>query len=369
MPVSRLISDLDHLITELSVDGPTTSPILDELRLTVARINEFSRQLDIAQLKLASALSLAGMKVIERQIESGDTLQLLNNRFKIPEDLSTGIAGIDDAHRAIFQSGNRLYWLALQRDVNAKEVEDELTHLIQCANTDFSSEEQMMHNSGYAHFDHHRAVHQSMWNYLSEMQELVSTQPLAVVVKLEKFLGSWFLWHLQRDDIEFSKYYLHERSDLPAPIAKPPASVVHEEPAILGHEAIARNPVRELGYLFRGQISSWLISWRERRHVARTSRAALSQYRSITASHPELAPIEVYRFVVMEYTGCDSNTAKNILNRAEESYAEWPVSRALKLRDVVHYLTVTEYLDLYGKDFWMRSKINKLVAAHIPKNL
>lgn len=369
MPVSRLISDLDHLITELSVDGPATSPILDELRLTVARVNELRRQLDIAQMKLASVLSLAGMKVIERQVESGVTSHQLKNRFEVPEDLSTGITEIDEAHRTIFQSGNRLYWLALQREVNVKEVDEALINLVQCTKTAFAIEEQMMGISGYTRFDHHRAIHQRMKDYLSEMKELVSTQPLAVVVKLERFLGSWFLWHLQRDDVDFSKYFLRERSDFPVSTAIPLASVVHEEPTISSREEVARNPVRELGYLFRGQISSWLISWREKRHVARTSRAILSHYRSISASHPELAPNEVYRFVVMAHTGCDATTATNILNRAEESFAEWPVSRALKLRDVVHYLTVTEYFDRYGKDFWIRSEINKMVASKIPNNL
>lgn len=369
MPVSRLISDLDHLIAELGVDGPATSPMLDELRLTVARVNEYRRQLDIAQLKLASVLSLAGMKVIEGQVEPADTLHPLNNRFKAPAELSTGISEIDVAHRAIFQAGNRLYWLALQRKVDAKEVGLALDQLIQSAKNAFTIEEKVMGFSGYARFDHHRAVHQRMQDYLSEMQELVSTQPLAVVVKLERFLGSWFLWHLQREDVDFSRHFVCEQSVLTAPAEIPPVSVAHEERVIAGSEATARNPVRELGYLLRGQISSWLISWRERRHVAHTSRALLAQYRSICASHPELSPNEVYRFVVMAHTGCDTTTARNILNRAQESFAEWPVSRALKLRDVVHYLTVTEYMDRYGKDFWMRSEINKMVAAKIPNNL
>jgi len=371
MPVSRLISDLDHLIAELSVDGPATSTILDDLRLTVARVNELRRQLDIAQLKQASVLSLAGMKVIERPVASSDTPNLSNNRFNVPENMNIGIAGIDEAHRAIFQSGNQLYWLALQRDANAKEVNDALNNLIQCVKTDFAIEEKMMGVSGYAHLDHHRAIHQRMMDYLSEMQELVSTQPLAVVIKLEGFLGAWFLWHLQHDDVEFSKYYLSEQSALPdsTAIAITTAPEVYEEPTIPVSGDNARSPVRELEYILRGIISSWLISWREKRHVARTSRAMLSQYRSIAASHPHMAPNEVYKFVVMAHTGCDATTANMILDRAEESFAEWPVSRPLKLRDVVHYLTVTEYLDLYGKDFWMRSEINKMVAAHIPSNL
>lgn len=369
MPVSRLISDLDRLITELGVDGSANSKLLDELRLTVARTNEFRRQLDIAQLKLAAVLSLAGMRDIEQQTEAGYTSALSDKRFKIPEDLNTGIAGIDEAHRDIFQAGNRLYWLAMQRDANAREVDEALSGLIQCTQADFASEEKMMVNSAYAHLDHHRAIHRRMMDYLSEMQALVSIEPLAVVVKLERFLGAWFLWHLQHDDVIFSQYYLQRGDDAPAPAAAQPATVSHQEAATADSDKIARSPVRELGYLLRGLLASWLITWREKRHVARTSRSILSQYRSIAATHPNWLPNEMYRFVVMAHTGCDTSTADMILDRAEESFAEWPVSRPLKLRDVAHYLTVTEYLDLYGKDFWMRSEINKMVARHIPKNL
>lgn len=439
MPVSRLITDLKHLHTELSADGPATSLVLEELRLTVARTNEIRRQLDIAQLKLAEVMSLAGKKLVDRQIAPNPTPHLLNYRFHIPEGLTTGIPEIDASHRALYQAGNRLCLQALQPDVNAAEVDSALAKLIQSAISTFSIEEQMMDDAGYGHIDHHRAIHQRMRDYLSEMQTLEPTSPLAVVVKLERFLGSWFLWHLQGEDIKFSKHALSERqhsATRPADLSQKMKTVMHTDPVCgtqvsdlstfqltrggqrlyfcsaaccsrfdstseslhgenkkaveentsaaevtppvaQGVEELtysdqggtARNPVRELGYLFRGQISSLLIAWRERRHVSRTSRVMLSQYRSIASSHPDLLPGEVYQFVVMAHTGCDMATANMILKRAEESFAEWPVSRALKLRDVVHYLTVTEYLDRYGKDFWLRSEINKLVASRIPGNL
>ena len=439
MPLSRLITDLNYLYTQLSEHGSATSLVLEELRLTVARTNEIRRQLDIAQVKLSEVLSLAGKKFIDRQTTPDNTPQLLNYRFHIPEGLNTGIPEIDDAHRAIYQAGNQLSCQALQTNVNAKEVEAALHKLIQSVSIAFTIEEQMMDDTCYKHKDCHRAIHQRMRDYLSDMKELVATSPLTVVVKLEKFLGSWFLWHLQGEDVKFSKYALGEKqycaieatdllqqlqsvmhtdpvcgkqvsdrspfqlnrgdeklyfcssacfsrfnltdeslhgdnkkiegADTTVSTVTLPATQSNDESTFSDQGSSTRNPVRELGYLFRGQISSWLVSWRERRHVTRTSRILLSQYRSIASSHPNLLPGERYKLVVMVHTGCDTATANMILKRAEESFAEWPVSRALKLRDVVHYLTVTEYLDRYGKDFWLRSEINKLVASRIPGNL
>jgi hemerythrin-like metal-binding protein len=368
MPASRLISDLDHLTSELNREGTASAPLMDELRLTVARVNEFRRQLDIAQLILTSVLSLAGMKTVERQVEPGDTATFNNNRFNLPAEMCTGIANIDAAHRAIFQAGNQLYWHAMQHDINVNAVHEALWQLTQNTQNAFAIEEQMMLQSNYAAYINHRDIHQHMLDYLTEMKNVVAIQPLAVVIKLEKFLGSWFLWHRQREDHHFGLYSLHKQSEAVPSIELPTMltgnateSAVHEEPA--------RNPVRELGYLIRSQLSAWLLSWREKRHVGRTSRTILAQYRRISKAHPDLPATSVYVFVVMAHTGCDSSTANIILDRAEESFAEWPISRALTLRDVVHYLTVTEYLDLYGKDFWMRSEIIKMVNANIPKIL
>jgi len=47
-----------------------------------------------------------------------------------------------------------------------------------------------------------------MLSYLAEMYELASTQPLVVAIKLEKFLGSWFIWHVQREDVDFARHYV-----------------------------------------------------------------------------------------------------------------------------------------------------------------
>jgi YHS domain-containing protein len=136
----------------------------------------------------------------------------------------------------------------------------------------------------------------------------------------------------------------------------------------MGKRAV-RNPVRELEYVLRGLISSWLLAWRERRHAAQTSRAILALYHTLSADHPKLARRVLYRLVVMAYMRSDSHSADKILDQAEESFAEWPVTRALTLRDVAHYLTVNEYLHLHGEDFWFRSEVQEVVATHIPHDL
>jgi YHS domain-containing protein len=121
--------------------------------------------------------------------------------------------------------------------------------------------------------------------------------------------------------------------------------------------------------VIRGLITSWFLAWREGRHVSRTSRELLALYRSVSAVHPKLAGRELYKQVVMERNSCDSTAADAVLECAEESFSEWPVRRELTLCDVVHYLTITEFLALHDGEHWLRSDTRLLVASRIPRNL
>ena len=111
MPVSRLISDLDLIITELNESSPAAPTVTDDLRLITARFNELQRQLDIAQLKLTSVTSMVELNTVEPQVDISPEPQVCNLRFKIPDNFSTNTPEIDEAHIAMFNVGNNLYCL------------------------------------------------------------------------------------------------------------------------------------------------------------------------------------------------------------------------------------------------------------------
>jgi YHS domain-containing protein len=135
-------------------------------------------------------------------------------------------------------------------------------------------------------------------------------------------------------------------------------------------ERAVRNPVRELEYVLRGMIASWLLAWREERHAARTSRTMLRHYEAISAANPQLKRLELYTLVVMAHKRCDAPAASRVLEHAEECFIDyWPVNRELTLRDVSHYIAVSEYLQLHGENFWIRSEFESVIASHIPRNL
>ena len=112
--------------------------------------------------------------------------------------------------------------------------------------------------------------------------------------------------------------------------------------------------------------SSLLLRWRERRYTARISRKLLAAYRHAAAAYPGLQRQALYLHIVIGYLGCAPSAAHEVLESAEHSFASWPVQRALRFQDVVHYLAVTEYTITTG---WTQGNLGRVVASVVPRDL
>jgi len=116
-------------------------------------------------------------------------------------------------------------------------------------------------------------------------------------------------------------------------------------------------------------VFSGLLPWRERRFARRIGRELLKLYRIVSASHPDLRGRRLYRTIVISHTRVDPESAEALLDQAEESFAAWPTQRALKFRDVVHFIAVSEFLATHGNSSWIHSDIGREVASVIPPSL
>ena len=122
MPLSRIISELDEIVAVFQNDLPTRTDTFDELRMTVARLDEIQRQLDIAYRKLMPAIAMAEMAIAHNQVEPAAVERRINDRFLMGEGCLTGVAKIDEEHRQLISLGNRLYLLSHVKHVTAELV-------------------------------------------------------------------------------------------------------------------------------------------------------------------------------------------------------------------------------------------------------
>jgi YHS domain-containing protein len=119
----------------------------------------------------------------------------------------------------------------------------------------------------------------------------------------------------------------------------------------------------------RFDLFASLFPWRERRFARRVSRELLKLYRIVAASHPGLHGRDLYRKIVIARTRADPEAAEALIDQAEESFAAWPVPRALTFCDVVHFIAVSEFLRSHGNSPWIHVNVGREVASQIPHNL
>jgi hypothetical protein len=113
---------------------------------------------------------------------------------------------------------------------------------------------------------------------------------------------------------------------------------------------------------------AWLLAWRERRSAGDCCRELLKLHEAVRAREPRLAGRALYRQIVALRLG-DAAAADHVLERAEDSFAVWPVSRALNFRDVTHYLAVSEFIASHAGARWMHADIRRVVDSTIPHHL
>jgi hemerythrin len=207
MPISRFLSDLDQLIADFKADGPTSAATYDELRLAAARLNEISRQLAIAYRKIEPVIAMAEMEAMHDQRESIDAAErAVNDRFLVHEACLTGHQRIDEDHRELFALSNRVFALACATHVTSTDVLNLLNDFLAHCREHFAYEESLMAKFGFPVADKHKVSHDRMIEYIEEMRTLTPTNPMVVAIKMDKFIGSWFTWHMQRDDMALAEH-------------------------------------------------------------------------------------------------------------------------------------------------------------------
>ncbi len=169
-----------------------------------------------------------------------------------------------------------------------------------------------------------------------------------------------------------------------APLARTPTQAGEAPPGTTHHHASAADDVallrghaetllvtaRRWPLLKRWQGGlSWLLAWEERRNAAACCKDLMQVREALLQQQPELSGRALYGAVVAQHLGGDAAAAERVLQHAEESYAIWPVTRALSLRDVAHYLAVAELNAAHEGVPWVHAGTRRLVNATIPGDL
>jgi hypothetical protein len=88
--------------------------------------------------------------------------------------------------------------------------------------------------------------------------------------------------------------------------------------------------------------------------------------RRLNGAEPALVGRPLYEKVAKEKLGCDDTEARAVVLQAERDFAQWPVSRAVTLRDLVSHLVIVRGADGQVGD---TAPILQIVERIVPADL
>ena len=159
---------------------------------------------------------------------------------------------------------------------------------------------------------------------------------------------------------------------LPAPAIRSPVDAQHSTLERIDHAvrlALDAPPRRGAPRGAWAAIAAGFLAWREGLFAARVCREMLRLHGQTAADHPQLLGPSLYRRIVAARHDGSTVLADAILERASRSFTDWPASRALRFRDVVHDLVVVEFIATRRDARWIHVDLKRLVNKHIPVEL
>jgi hypothetical protein len=122
-------------------------------------------------------------------------------------------------------------------------------------------------------------------------------------------------------------------------------------------------PIRlRLAYVARILAEKW--------HAWRTSREMLRWHQRVSVAEPQLTGGSLYKEIIVRRSGLDIEAARGVVQRARQSFCEWPSPRKLRYRDVVHYVVMDEYMRSHLTEFGgTYTDMRRVVASIIPNHL
>ena len=129
--------------------------------------------------------------------------------LELSEDLLTGVKGIDNQHKELFNSVNKLYEACLQQKGKV-EIIKTMTYLEDYIITHFDAEESLMIDTGYSNYTEHRAAHIGFIDTYKQLAKRYKDDGAnsQFVLEINKFLKNWLLSHLNNDDKKLAKYLI-----------------------------------------------------------------------------------------------------------------------------------------------------------------
>ena len=125
--------------------------------------------------------------------------------FQWREEYNTHIKEMDDHHRALFQTANKLYE-EIQSGRNKSVMEDTLNFLIRYTEEHFSQEEKLMEDYDFPDCEDHIKHHVRLIQEVNELKSKYAAGDIRMDMSMINFLKDWIINHILTEDRKYGPY-------------------------------------------------------------------------------------------------------------------------------------------------------------------
>lgn len=124
--------------------------------------------------------------------------------FLWKEEYNINIEKIDNQHKKLFDIGRSLYRIIMEGDNSKKEnIGKVFKELKDYVLFHFHTEEKLMEENGYAHFQSHKNEHESFKKEIIRMENKSQTVAEEDLIKeIFNFIFTWILNHILKEDMK-----------------------------------------------------------------------------------------------------------------------------------------------------------------------
>ena len=127
--------------------------------------------------------------------------------IKWTDDLSVGIAAIDEDHKAFIELANLLNNMNFESNERSMVIESSLLMLEEYVAGHFLREEKAMKKINYKYFAEHRHKHEKFRGKIKALLNAYREGTTSIVNELPNFVTKWLIDHISKEDTKF-KFYL-----------------------------------------------------------------------------------------------------------------------------------------------------------------
>jgi hemerythrin len=123
------------------------------------------------------------------------------------ENLSVGVAEIDEQHKALINAVNALFE-ACSEGKGRKKIYETMEFLQNYVGTHFGDEEKLQRQCGYPDYISHKKLHSDFVTDFLKYKNQLETEGTSIVLvgKFNIFVSEWLLYHISREDKKIGEY-------------------------------------------------------------------------------------------------------------------------------------------------------------------